>query len=396
MKKTTATASYALLQASMWGFYAILLGYSSNFLYRYGFTDGQISLLLGSATAVSCILQLSLGELISRFAKVTVFRVLLVMGSGMLLGSLMMGYGSAGWVAVSGLALSCGLLQALPAMGNAIGMNAIAHGAPASYDIARGAGSVSYSLLALLTGRLVSNLGTDVISLISMINSAAFIAGILWFHFAGEVPGQEKKAEKQKKSSTPFLKTYPWYALFLLGAVLLLASHNLVCNFMLQIVTAKGGDASHQGVATFISAFTEIPVMFAFGFLLKRMKCDKWLCLSVVFFAVKAVGLYLAETVAGVYAAQATHIFGFAIYSIASVHYAGVAVGKADVVRAQSYLGSTIAMGSLIASFTGGYLCEWFTPQGMILTAAIVGAMGAAIVIPAVRKQMNTARQQTI
>ncbi len=390
MKKTTATLSYALLQASMWGFYAILLSYSSNFLYQYDFSDGGISLLLGFSTAASCILQLALGEISSRFPKVTVFRILLAMGSMILLGALLMGLHSAGWAAVAGLALSCGLLQALPAMGNAIGMNAIAHGSPANYSFARGAGSVSYSLLALWMGRLVSRFGADVICIVAGVNAAIFLTGVLWFHYAGEVKVQQQESKQEEKQQTPFLRTYPWFAVFLLGAICLLASHNLISNFMLQIITAKGGDATHQGVSTFISAFMEIPVMFTFGFLLRKMKCRNWLCLSVIFFAVKAVGIYLSTGVYGVYGAQATQLLGFAIYSIASVHYAGQAVKKEDVVRAQSYLGSTIAMGSLIASFSGGFLCQWFTPQGLALAAAAIGALGAAIAIPAVRMHHKT------
>ena len=50
MKKWKATASYAVLHASMWGFYAIIVGYSSSFMYSHGFTDGQISIVLGITT----------------------------------------------------------------------------------------------------------------------------------------------------------------------------------------------------------------------------------------------------------------------------------------------------------------------------------------------------------
>lgn len=394
MKKTTATASYALLQASLWGFYAILLGYSSNFLYQYNFTDGGISLLLGFSTAASCILQLLLGELSSRFPKVTVYRILLAMGSLIFLGAVLMKWNAAGWMAVAGLGLTCGLLQALPAMGNAIGMDAIAKGSPANYSFARGAGSVSYSLLALWMGRLVSRFGAEVIGLVAAVNALIFLVGVLWFHYAGEVGGQPRESKQEAKAQTPFLRTYPWFALFLVGAICLLASHNLTSNFMLQIINAKGGDASHQGVATFIAAFVEIPVMFTFGLLLRKVGCRFWLCLSVIFFAIKGLLIYCSTGVYGVYGAQATQFAGFGIYAISSVHYAGKAVKREDVVRAQSYLGATIATGSLIASFTGGFLCQWFTAQGLALVAAGLGALGAVIVIPAVL--LHDKREETV
>ena len=37
---------------------------------------------------------------------------------------------------------------------------------------------------------------------------------------------------------------------------------------MLQILIHKGGDASHQSVATAIAAISELPVMFGFTLLL--------------------------------------------------------------------------------------------------------------------------------
>ena len=69
MKRWKATASYAVLQASMWAFYAIIVGYSSSFMYSHGFTDGHISIVLGITTALSCVTQLVLAELIARLQK---------------------------------------------------------------------------------------------------------------------------------------------------------------------------------------------------------------------------------------------------------------------------------------------------------------------------------------
>ncbi len=44
-----ATLPYAVVQGAVLALYAVLPNYSSNFLYAYGFTDSQISLLLVSA-----------------------------------------------------------------------------------------------------------------------------------------------------------------------------------------------------------------------------------------------------------------------------------------------------------------------------------------------------------
>ena len=197
MKRFNATASYSLLQGSMWAFYAILLGYSSSFLYSCGFGDGQISLVLGIATAISCVLQLGLSELISRIPKLTLYRVLLFLGGLILLSSFAMTDKSRGALAITGLAAGCAILQALPAMGNAVGIVSMDNGSPIIYGVSRGIGSASYSLLALITGQAVGKFGSDSIALIAIADAAVFIISVLWFHYAGEIQADSPKEEKE-------------------------------------------------------------------------------------------------------------------------------------------------------------------------------------------------------
>ncbi len=375
------TIAYSLLQGSMWGFYAIVLGFAGNFLYRYGFQDSGISLLLGFSTGAACVLQLAAAEAISRFKKVTTTGVLLLMGCFMVLGAAVMALSTAAVFAVAGLSLTCAVLQAIPAMGNAIAVTAINRGSPTNYDIARGIGSAAYSFFAFITGRLVSRFGTPAIAALALLNGAVFLLSVVWYarltRDGGDAPAVlPAKPEK----SRGFLLSHKPFALFLLGSILLFISHNLVCNFMLQIISFKGGNAAHQGTATAIAAFTELPVMFGFALLLKWKPSSSLVKLSGIFFAVKALALAAAPDHLWVYGAQTLQLLGFALFAIASVHYARGTVEVSETVRAQSYLASTSTIGSLVATSTGGFLCQFLGVQTMILTAAAFAAAGAAVV----------------
>ena len=383
MKKWNATASYAILQASMWGFYAIIVGYSSSFMYGHGFLDGQISIVLGITTALSCAAQLFLAELIARLRKLTVYRVLLALSVSLLACALLMRM-EATVAAIAGLGLGLILLQVLPAMANSIGMDSISQGSPLNYDVARGVGSGGYSLLALITGMLVSRLGVEVLWVLTLVDTLVFLGGVIWFHYAGEITAPPKERVKEKREGS-FLRSHPRFALVLFGSIVLMISHNMVCSFLLQIVVSKGGDASHQGIAAFVSALTEIPVMFAFGWLLKKKKCEFWFGFSAAVFVLKPLFLFLATGVWGVYAAQTTQMIGYAVYVMASAYYAGSATDKNDMVRAQSYMTSAIPIGSLIANSTGGFLCQYYTPQGMLLVSTAVAVIGGIIVILGIR-----------
>lgn len=56
----------------------------------------------------------------------------------------------------------------------------------------------------------------------------------------------------------------------LLGCILIFMSHSLINSFNYQIAMAKGGGSGEMGNAMTISAVSELPTMFLFGYLLKR------------------------------------------------------------------------------------------------------------------------------
>lgn len=375
-QKWNATAAYSLLQGATWSFYAVMLGFSSNLLYDYGFSDSRISLLLGIATAASFVLQLAVAELVNRFPKIKVFGVMLLFGAVLLAASgilLLPGNGIAGVLAFG---TACTVLQMIPSFTNGLGMNTIQRGAPTNYSLARGMGSLAYSLLAYVTGLLVREIGTQTIPLLGAILAALLIFAAIWYHFAAERGLPEPPGAKKAEKEPGFLRKYPRFALVLLGAIFLCLSHNLLCNFMYQIMMTKNGGAGEQGIATAISALVELPVMFLFPVMLKKLRCDKWVRIAALAMALKPIGILLSATPYGIYAAQATQMLGYGLYAISSVNYAELVVGEGESVRAQSYLGSTVTVGALIALSTGGVICEYLGPQAMVLVSLICSLIG--------------------
>ena len=381
LNKWNATTAYALLHIVCWGFYAVTLGFSSNLLYGFVFSDSQISILLGISAALSFLLQLFLAELAAKCPKIKVWGILLTIGCIILLSNFMVWLPHIpAFAAVAFFAIACILLQTLPSLTNAIGMDAIKHGSPTNYSIARGIGSLGYSVIAFATGMLVRRHGFRMVPAVGGICGALLIGGAVWFHFAGErglteVVLPQPKAEKQKG----FLKQYPLFGVFLAGSIILQFSHNLLSNFMYQIMLAKNGTAAEQGTAAAICAFVELPVMFFFPLMMRKIRCDKWVRFSSLFMAVKCLGILLSTTPYGVYAAQATQMLGYGLYTISSVNYAEMAVGKGESVRAQTYLGATSTVGVLMAMSTGGFICQHLGVQTMVLVSLFAALLGSVI-----------------
>ena len=60
-------------------------------------------------------------------------------------------------------------------------------------------------------------------------------------------------------------------------------SHSLINSFNYQIAMAKGGGSGEMGNAMTISAVSELPTMFLFGYLLKKKSSVFWFRLSGLF-----------------------------------------------------------------------------------------------------------------
>ena len=387
LRKWNATASYALLQSATWGFYAIILSFSSNVLYDFGLTDSQISLFLSISTAISFLSQLAIAELVSRRPKVQVWRILLVLSSAILAAALLLLLPevNAG-IGITAFALSCMILQIFPSLANAAGMDAIKRGAPTVYSFARGMSSLAYSLLALITGILVRRFGTRMVPLLTAITAAGMILATLWHHHAAEknLPAPVTSHKAVKKGN--FLVQYPRFGVFLIGGVFLCVSQNLLTNFMYQIMLIRSGGAEEQGIATSICALVELPVMFLFPVMMRRTHCSKWVRIAAASMILKPLCIFLSGSVYGVYLAQVTQMIGYGLYAISSVYYAESVVKKGESVQAQSYLGASRTMGSLFAMSTGGVICEIWGAQAMVLASLLCSILGCVTITLAARK----------
>lgn len=386
--KLASTASYSLVQGATWGIYAVLLSFSSNVLYDFGFSDGQISLMLGFCTVGAFCTQLLVAELVNRFSQAKMYKVLMGMGALILVCSMiLLMLRSVPVVSIPAFALSCVVLQGIPACADALGMDAIEKGSATNYSLARALGSLSYSIIAYTTGFLVRRFGTPMIPVMGILCGAALAVGALSFHLTGERGLAVEHRPKQKAEHRKgFLKQYPRYAAFLVGVIFINMSQNLVSNFMYQIMLSKSGGPAEQGISTAISAMVEIPVMVLFPLMMSRVRCDRWLRLAGIGQMIKPLGILLATAPLGVYLSQGGQMLGYGLFVISSANYARLVVGKGESVRAQGYLGAMKIVGGLIASTTGGFICQQLGVPVLVSASAVSAIIGGTIFLLTVEK----------
>ena len=164
-------------------------------------------------------------------------------------------------------------------------------------------------------------------------------------------------------------------------------SHSLINSFNYQIAMAKGGGSGEMGNAMTISAVSELPTMFLFGYLLKKKSSVFWFRLSGLFFVLKSIGTFLAFNIPTYYAAQPFQMFGWALINVACVYYVDGIMEPQDSIKGQAYMAMTITAGNVMSSLFGGWLIDAAGVGAMLICASLAAFIGWLIVCSVRKKQ---------
>lgn len=381
-RRFSETGAYSLLQICTWSFYSILLSFSGNMLRHFGFSDSKISLFLGSAAVLSLCVQLLVGTLSGKYPNLQVSNIIIGIGIAIILGCIVVKNGGTPvHASIAAYGVCCVTVHLIPPLANGVGMDAIRRGSVTNYSIARGIGSLGYSIFALITGRMVQSHGVMAIPAVGIVSACILIFGVIVYKHVcvNKLPPhtvESVQAGKKAKRDAGFLKKHPGFLLFLVSSFLLQLSHAIINNFMFQIVQHKGGTAAMQGAAAAVCAISEIPVIFLFPLLLKKLRCGSWLKLSALGLTLKPIGTLLASSPGTFYLAMATQLLGYGLFAISAVNYAEDMVGKGESVQAQSYFGAATTSGTIVALFTGGVICQHLGVNAMLMISLALAVCG--------------------
>ena len=385
---SNVTGAYSLMQAAEWGVDGCLYCYSSFFLLSCGLTNTNIGICMGVASIGSFFAQILFGEALNRQGRSGLRRFLLAAAGILLLGNVVLLLPIGRLLAVTLFLAGCMLLTMFPAFLDAASMYELQRGVPVDFGIGRGTGSLGYAACSALVGRLLLRFGIPSIFCTGAALSTVLIGGILWFFAAAdqqigddyflEVPTQEKKESRSNGLNFTFLTAYPRYTVLLTGCVLLMMGHTYTSNFLYQIISHKGGDEGGMGLAAAIAACAEVPVLFLFGRISHRLRCDQWLKLSALLLILKmALGYWAAGTSSFLF----SELFqsGYALYVVSSVYYTGAVIPHGDVINGQAYLHAASTLGVLLSLLTGGAILDYFGVQSLLFTGVIALVIGTVI-----------------
>lgn len=370
------TARYCLLQGLYWGMFGSLIAYASVFLMATGFTNTQIGLLVASANTSSVVLQPVLASAVDKASRFTLREVSLVLVGllGLSTAALACLHG-AGLVVVGGLfVLVLLLLQTLQPFVNALGFALNTLQSTANFGVARGAGSLLYSLVSGLLGYGVASFGVILVPLVTMVQAMLLFVTCLFY----KVPPTVRTTDASQTASSfgRFVGSNKAFMVLLLGVVFAFTSYQMCTTFLAQIVQHLGGSSENFGFAISMAAVLEMPTMIFFTRISRRINCGTLIKVSGVFFVLKALCYFFARSITLVYVAQWMQPLGFALYMPAAVYYANNMLRPADKVKGHAFMTAAGTAGAVVGAGSGGVLIDAVGFKGMLTAATVLAVVG--------------------
>jgi PPP family 3-phenylpropionic acid transporter len=256
---------------------------------------------------------------------------------------------------------------------------------------ARAWGSVAFIIAALVVGGVVDR--TTPAGLFLVYVPALVLTSVAGWLLLGGPGGRGRRVLRIGLADVGALMRQGRLGLFLVGSTLLWAAVTAVSTFFSVHLVSLGAPAQVVGLAWAIGAIVEVPLMFAFPTLVRRVGSERLLVIAAVAFAIRALGFGLTTNVALLLAIQPLAGVGFALFYVGTVTYVSrEAPARLQATAQGIFSGTAFSVGSIVGATIGGQLGGALTLRGLFLACAVASGIAALVVARAVGDRSVAAR----
>ncbi len=396
-KSTSLNIEYALVQAFFWMGYCVCSAYAAVFLQGRGYSNSELGLIISIGSIAAFFISPSLAAKLDRSKESALFAWLWVIIAVqlMVLGGFLLVQGKSFIVSAMYCVYLTTTIIANPIQTQLCFLMS-GWGGDVNYGAARGMGSLAYALTSMFVGARIAALGTGVLTIAGLIilacQAAILLRVSLEFVRLGR-PSIRSAAEAKAGGSglLEFMRSNVRFCLMLLGVAVLFFAHNLITNFMINIVRNIGGDSSDMGSINGVMALLEIPVMLMYERITHRVKCSTTIRFAAVVFVLRSLAIALSTGLGGLYAAQLLQAGSFALITPALVQYVSLTIRPEDSAKGQSLSYSMTTLGSIFAGLFGGMMYDSLSVRTTLLIGTAACLAGAMLVIAFVEKTKSRA-----
>ncbi|MBP5417931.1 MAG: MFS transporter [Clostridiales bacterium] len=378
------TIRYILINATYFSAFCTIHACAAVFLLGNGFTNTEVGALLAIANILSAIVQPVIASIIDRQGQLTNRRFILISVMTILIGSVILLFSTNNKIVIFPVFALIYMIQfAYQPVMTALCFEYQKAGCSIMYGLARGLGSASFAITSAFIGGLIEERGIRILLYINII--VMVLSAILVFTFkkpakaASNASHEAARDTSRSSSFRGFIKTYPAFSLFLVGVVCFFFAHNMINDFMIQIIRNLGGAEKELGYANFLQAILELPVMALIGLILKKFTSKALLLFSGVAFLIKIIILIFSTNMGHMYLSQSCQLFAYAVFIPAAAYYVSKTMTDHDQVKGQAFVTSAITMGGVFSNLLSGVILDHFGIRPMLITGTAVCAIGVGI-----------------
>lgn len=417
--RTIWTAKYAFLNATYYAGFNTIHAYAAVYLLAHGFTNTEVGVLLAVSNILSAILQPVIAGIIYKPGPLTnrSFTAFSIMAIAVASALLMVVPDQKIIIFIIYTLLYMIQFTYQPVI-TALCFEYQRAGCDIFYGLARGLGSASFAITSAFIGGLTEKHGVHILLIANIIIMLLSAVAVFIFKKPAdrcETANTTSNEQDQKRSQNiayerdlavssdysassvvkqneahnnvlDFARTYPAFMLILLGTICFFFAHNMINDFLIQIIRNLGGAETELGYATFLAAMLELPVMALIGLVLKKISAGKLLVISGAAFFVKTLILIFAMNMTAMYLSQSFQMLAYAVFVPASAYYVSETMETLDQVKGQAYVSSAITIGGVFSNLICGRILDVFGIKAMLATGTAVCAAGVIIALIAITK----------
>ena len=422
MNKRFWTLRYTLLNVTYFVAFCTIHALAAVYLLDKGFTNTEVGVLLAAANILSAISQPIVAGIIDKPGPLTNRRFILLSVIIIAIGSLLLMLVDDKKVLVFIIYVLIYMVQFTyqPVM-TALCFEYQKAGIGIYYGLARGLGSASFAVTSAFVGGAIEKRGVGLLLVINIVSMLLTAVVIFFFKKpeGGNDLGKSDAVEDDENRLTnsedrsaiekdlldklehdgssnsgvahnnlfDFFRTYPAFSLFLLGTICFYFAHNMINDFMIQIIRHLGGAEKELGYSNFLQAILELPVMAVIGVVLKKISSRKLLIISGVAFFIKILILVFATNMVHMYISQCFQLFAYAVFIPAAAYYVSERMEELDQVKGQAFVTSAITVGGVFSNLVSGVILDKLGINVMLITGTVVCFIGVIIGFIAMTKR---------
>lgn len=287
------------------------------------------------------------------------------------------------WLAIGVIALAAGTSALTPLLDARTIQRLGAH--RERYGQARMWGSVGFIAVSVLVGVIVQ--ATEPAGMLAVYAALLASTGIAAAALLGRGRRPPRASGIGPLAALRLLRQ-PAFGLFFVGSVVVwIAATGVMAFFSLRLVEL-GGDARLVGLAWGVNALAEVPVMFGFRRLARRVSVERLLVAGALVFAGRSALWTLTGNAAGLVLVAGLGGPGFALYLVGTIAYVAARAPAHLQATAQAlFSGVAFAIGNIIGAVLAGMLAEAAGLTAVFPAAALASLGGAGLIAVAVLGQ---------